>query len=58
MLTIENHLEVENGQLTLGGISSPGRYLAADSTLLLTNVNTVKPAAKKFVGASWLRKFR
>ena len=31
-------------------ILEPGRYVAADSTVLLTTVNTMKDAAKKFVG--------
>jgi diaminopimelate decarboxylase len=58
MFPIENRLDVENVPLTIGGISSPGRYLAADSTMLLTKVNTVKDAAKKFLAAPWIRKFR
>ena len=31
-------------------ILEPGRYVAADSTVLLTTVNTMKEAEKKFVG--------
>ncbi|MBN1134679.1 MAG: diaminopimelate decarboxylase [Methanosarcinaceae archaeon] len=31
-------------------ILEPGRYILADSTVLLTTVNTMKEAAKKFVG--------
>ncbi len=31
-------------------ILEPGRYIMGDSTLLLTTVNTMKEAAKKFVG--------
>jgi diaminopimelate decarboxylase len=31
-------------------IIEPGRYIVGDSTILLTRVNTVKRAAKKFVG--------
>ena len=31
-------------------ILEPGRYLVADSTILLARVNTMKDAAKKFVG--------
>jgi len=31
-------------------ILEPGRYIVADTTLLLTRVNTVKKAAKNFVG--------
>ncbi len=31
-------------------ILEPGRYIVADSTVLLTRVNTVKTAAKNFVG--------
>ncbi len=38
MFTIENHPEVENGQSTVCGISSPGLYLVPDSTVLLTKV--------------------
>lgn len=33
-----------------GLILEPGRYIAGDSTVLLTTVNTVKEASKKFVG--------
>lgn len=31
-------------------VLEPGRYLVGDSTILLTSVNTMKNAAKKFVG--------
>jgi|GEM_PF-5773900 len=58
MFTIENHPKLEYGRLTVCGISSPGRYLESESTVLLTKVNIVKTAATKFVGVPWLLKFR
>ncbi len=48
-------LPIFNERCKAEGISpklvlEPGRYIAADSTVLLTTVNTMKEAAKKFVG--------
>lgn len=48
-------LPIFNERCKAEGISpklvlEPGRYVAADSTVLLTTVNTMKDAAKKFVG--------
>ena len=48
-------LPIFNERCKAEGISpklvlEPGRYVAADSTVLLTTVNTMKEAAKKFVG--------
>ena len=48
-------LPIFNERCKAGGISpklvlEPGRYIAGDSTVLLTTVNTMKEAAKKFVG--------
>ncbi len=48
-------LPIFNERCKAEGISpklvlEPGRYVAADSTVLLSTVNTMKEAAKKFVG--------
>ncbi|MDO9517563.1 MAG: diaminopimelate decarboxylase, partial [Methanosarcinaceae archaeon] len=48
-------LPIFNERCKAEGISpklvlEPGRYIAGDSTVLLTTVNTMKEAAKKFVG--------
>ena len=48
-------LPIFNKRCKAEGISTklilePGRYIAADSTVLLTTVNTMKEAEKKFVG--------
>ena len=51
MFTIENHLEIENGQLTIGGLSAPELVEEYGSPLFVTNEERIRENFRRYRSA-------